>query len=110
MKNSAEIFRPLVHPKRDVPKSSLPKYRVYSDAKHFVMVEAENAKVALATSGVKDALRIECDNILLQDIVIFSVTQPSPDSIEAAIDAPPAEPTQAPSPLSNDDVDKLLKN
>ena len=112
----AEMFRPLVLPHRGVPKSALPKYRVYSDANNFVTLEAENAQVALAQSGIKDPLRIEQDNILLQNIIIFSVAETPANTQELAappmptVEEAPVEKTETASPLSNDEVNELLKS
>lgn len=114
---TAPAFESLKLPHRDVPPSSQVKYRVYSDAKNFVTVEAENAKTALNKSGITEAFRIERDTIMLKTILHqLPVAVPPPQAAPVA-----ATPVETPAPaqvaselpeavLSPDDVSKLLQS
>ena len=112
-----EMFKALALPSRET-KHSQNSYRVYSDDKNFVTVEGCNAQEVLEKCDVKLPRRIVRDDILISSIVQHSAmkndsavaTDPAqhPVSAEPAQQAQPIQ--QAAPTLSNDDVDKLLKN
>ena len=64
-----EAFKPLELTHREVQDANLPKYRVFTDDTHFIVVEANNAQLALEKSGVSQAHRIEYDSILSKIII-----------------------------------------
>lgn len=59
---AAENFQPLELTQKTLDSGTLPKYRVFSDTKNFVLIEANNAKEALQLSGIADVYRIEYDS------------------------------------------------
>ena len=95
-----ELFQSLMLPKREVPDARVPKYRIFTDRKHYITVEAENAQDALTKSGINNAHHIEFYGILLKNVIMPD----TPDHEE-----PPAAAAEQP-PLSNADIDKLLQN
>lgn len=114
----AEMFQTLKIPRREVLGASLLKYRVFSDATHFVLVEADNAQTALSKSGISNAFRIEQETILLKNIINLDEMKAEQPATPVPQESAPAEikpaeepPTPAPpTALSPDDVDKLLQS
>jgi len=127
MKDKKEPFESLTLPHREVPQLTLSRYRVYKNAKDYVLVEAGNAMEALKTSGLAQATLIERDiffsnNVLSVQTLEEKSPAASPPAAEpAAAAAPVPEPKQADAapaqtspavaetPLSNDEVNKLLQ-
>jgi len=118
------MFKTITYPRKETLGTPLNRYRVYKDYKNFILIEAENAQAALQASGLKDVQRIIRDNLSLNTIITFGQMSNSsadkPDNENspavketAASDAAPAQQQAAAgaddAPLSNDDVDKLLK-
>lgn len=122
------VFENLEIPEKQTSHISRNRYRVYENTDAFVVVEAENAKEALAASGLKDAHRIMRDALIFHNVVKVEsppiVVEPEPLSEpqlataeETQPPAPSAEEVVAPiapaapeEPLSPDDVDQLLKS
>jgi|NOAtaT_6_FD_contig_21_4899243_length_623_multi_6_in_0_out_0_1 hypothetical protein len=126
-------FEALPMPRKNVPQLFGGSYRVYRSSRDYVVVEAGSALEALERSGLSMAHKIEresMDNISVLSAAAWRTGELSPrphlqpeaaqsapvpavneDPKEtvmlevAAADAAPAE-----QPLSNDDVEKLLKN
>lgn len=130
-----DMFRNLTLPRKEASSFSSSRYRVYKTAKEFVVVEAENAKAALAASGLTQARRIERENIYLNNVLTLSPAAPqmdkpektqaaeapaatpepaevqeaTPPAAEAQETAAAAPPAAAQAPLSNEEVNKLLQ-
>lgn len=123
-----ENFKYLEIPRKNLAQSAGAQYRVYSNAKDFVTVEAENAQAAIAQSGVVNPLRVvrhipsQC-NVLefppMDDaaapVAAPVMAAPSEVPVEEAapvaaetVAAPEAAPASE-APLSNEDVEKLLQ-
>lgn len=117
------MFRDLALPRKEVALASASRYRVYKNAKEFVVVDAANAKEALAGSGFDKAVRIEKESIHQVNVLTLSALQDresdiAPAQPEASAPADSASPPAQAAPaqaapqeqaLSNDDVDKLLQ-
>lgn len=127
-----EPFEELIIPRRDIQVSTASIYRVYSDHKNFQLVEAGSALEAIAICGNKNIHKIKRhdplgDNVIHlnqaerpiaapnQNIAVENVApeivapeqaptsaEPAPEQIVAA------QAAAADTPLSNDDIDKLL--
>ncbi|MDX2113709.1 MAG: hypothetical protein SFW63_08275 [Alphaproteobacteria bacterium] len=119
-------------PRKNVPQLFGGSYRVYRSSRDFVVVEADSALEALERSGLHSAVKIEresMDNISVLSAAAWrtGVFSAPPAQTPAPTDAAPAAasaqeakdtilldvPQTAPAadqPLSNDDVEKLLKN
>ncbi len=128
MTNNTEPFEELFIPRRETQGDSATRYRVYTDAKNYKLVEAVSALDAITNSGVARAYKIERHNPMGENIIHINISKNQPIQraeakaivAEAAPIAeeiaPPetsAEPSiQADTPpaaaLSNDDVEKLL--
>jgi hypothetical protein len=120
-----EVFSRLEIPQRGVAHMSAPKYRIYSDEKHFIVVEAESAQIALERSGVKQPLRIQRDEIYLYNVLdiatLTAATAPAeiaampqiPDEITSLGAGVTAEEKTEGTPAGTsppvDDIDKLLQ-
>ncbi|MDE3059743.1 MAG: hypothetical protein KGJ06_01880 [Pseudomonadota bacterium] len=104
---AAHIFEQLPIPRRELAVSGN-RYRVYKDAKDFMLVEALNALEAFKSSGLPQAYRIERDGIYLQNVLDLKTLAPlAAAPADAAV--PVAEAAAAPAAeLSGDDVNKLL--
>lgn len=133
MTKKNETFATWDLPRRDTPQLLVSRYRVYSDARNYVMVEAENAMEALKLSGQKQAQRIERDilffnNVLnpgtfdaeqVEEVPQAVVPQPvieEPVPLVTAASEPALLPVDEPLapvvasdvPLSDEEVNKLL--
>lgn len=132
MKQDAEQFEELVIPRRELNNLSDMRYRVYSNAAQFDIIDAVSALDALQKSGMAKAYKIERHNPLADNVLHLSEVQKllanhkdeqgEAPMIAAAPKAEPvaqavAESTQetvyiSPPPeaatLSNDEVSKLL--
>jgi|GEM_PF-4566539 len=133
---AGHLFKDLALPRKDLPVVAQSRYLVYKDAKEFIIVDAANAKEALAASGLTDVYRIKRENRLLNNILSFALTgrdsatpkeAPKVEASEPVAPpetAPPAEPATAAEPpppvaeppkpedsaaLSNEEVSNLLK-
>jgi len=111
-KNKAELFQLLDLPRREVESLSARLYRVYSDHKNFVVVEAESAQTALEKSAVKNPQRITPNFIASKNILDFTGAKPtaSAEPAPALIAQPEETPALPEVPLSGDDVEKLLQS
>ena len=119
MAKPKEPFEELAMPRKDVPHLQSSRYRVYKNPKEFVTVEAISALEALQASGVKNPTRIERDLFQLASILELNSFGGDPQADAQLNDtpmapaaapeetAPPAAPA-ADTPLSGDDVNKLL--
>lgn len=130
-----EPFEELFIPRRELQISTMSVYRVYSDYKHFELVEAASALEALSISKKRNVYKIQRhdplgDNVLHLNQVMNSGLSENNARENIAVEnniAPPAQaqkPEVAPeqivdapvaaaaaaeaAPLSNDDIDKLL--
>jgi hypothetical protein len=130
-----EEFEELSIPRKELPRLAN-HYRVYKDEKDYITVEAESALEALNKSGLHKAHRIERNAIFLANVLNLEALSNRPASVaKEAVETPAAEAsapvtpeTQQPAaeavaatpatdtpavaaeaPLSNSDVDKLLK-
>ena len=119
------LFEGLSLPRKELPVASKSRYRVYKNSKDFVLIEAENAKAALHTSGLKDATRIERENIYLTNILTVALTGIDSDAPKEQVTEQPTIPEAAPptesaaateppktgeaAPLSSEEVNKLLE-
>lgn len=123
-----EMFQSLSLPHKDLPEAAGSRYRVYSDAKNFVVVEADNAQDALAASGLAKAHRILRESLFRDNVLTIALAAkaeaapkeehatevPAESAKPEESAAPPAaaEPAAASepeAPLSNEDVNKLLE-
>ena len=131
---SSHTFEPLTIPRKEVPLTTN-RYRIYKDAKDFIVQEAASALEALQKSGLQQALRIERDNLFGTNIIDLEKIAIAPPALSQAAAAAPAAPeadkpaeareaakAEAPreavketskevpqeTPLSTEDVDKLL--
>jgi hypothetical protein len=133
MKQNEEPFEELIIPRRDMQISTTTIYRVYSDHKNFQLVEAGSALEALSLMGNKNVYKIKRHDPLGDNVIQLNqalhptlnqnqsvVVENSVTETVAPAQAPSPEPTQeqvadasqaaaaAETPLSNDDIDKLL--
>ncbi len=125
-------FEALPMPRKNVPQLFGGSYRVYRSSRDFVVVEADSALEALERSGLHSAVKIEresMDNISVLSAAAWRTgvlstppvqpaapteAAPAADSMQEAkdtilLDVPQTVPAGE-QPLSNDDVEKLLKN
>lgn len=130
MKSTAtEPFEALPMPRKDIPQPASGSYKVYKNAKEFVVVEAGSALEALQVSGVPLAYKIERESIDSIRVLGFTdwAQEPKPEVAKEAAPAAattdtsqketvliPSQETAAAPPtaeaLSNDDVNKLLNS
>ncbi len=125
-------FEALPMPRKNVPQLFGGSYRVYRSSRDFVVVEAHCALEALERSGLHSAVKIEresMDNISVLSAAAWrtgalsEAPAQAPAPTDAALAADSAQeakdtilldvPQAAPAtdqPLSNEDVEKLLKN
>lgn len=112
----SQQFEALPLPHKNFPQAGMGTYRVYSDDKNFVMVSAMNAIEALAASKMEQVIRIQRDSLDLT--TVFSPKDWTKDAGSLSNAAPEAEMEKkdlqpintVEVPLSNDDVENLLKN
>lgn len=111
-------------PRKDIPQPASGSYRVYSNAKEFVVVNASSALEALQASGVQSAYKIERESIDYVHVLSpsawsnsASAQVPVPNSVAAEAketvfipEATAQVSKDAEAPLSNDDVNKLLNS
>mgnify|MGYP003392965386 CR=1 FL=1 len=133
MKQSEEPFEELIIPRREMQISTATIYRIYSDYKNFQLVEAGSALEAIAMMGNKNVYKIKrhdplgdnvihlnqavrpiavqnhniaVDNMVVENTIpvqeAAAITEVSEEQTAAASQA------AAETPLSNDDIDKLL--
>ena len=129
-----EPFEELFIPRRELQISTMSVYRVYSDYKHFELVEAASALDALSISKKRNVYKIQrhdplgdnvihlnqvmnsgsSENIAVENNIVPAAApaqaqQPAEAAPEQIVDAPVAAAAAAEAaPLSNDDIDKLL--
>lgn len=133
MTQPTQPFEELYIPQKSFNSNAALLYRVYSDYKHYELVEAASALDALAHSSIKSPYKIMRhdpfgDNVLHLNQVMSmeakSAGQPTlgdttiPEGKIAVADIPvvaqqeivsePVSVSSEPAPLSNDDVNKLL--
>ncbi|MEK6745992.1 MAG: hypothetical protein AABY33_03060 [Pseudomonadota bacterium] len=131
MKQNEEPFEELIIPRRDMQISAATVYRIYSDYKNFQLVEAGSALEAIAMCGNQNVYKIKRhdplgDNVIhLNQAVLPIITQNQIIAVDNVVTEKamqePAENTEvseeqtaaasqaaAETPLSNDDIDKLL--
>lgn len=136
MNVNTEAFENLPLPRKDFGQDMTNHYRVYKDARNYIVIKAGTALEALQSSGVGMAYKIERDAIDLNRVLAPDAwtKQPLPKEIttnssvdnEAPVAAQPLQDASSPTatpvpsvqqataekpaqPLSNEDVDKLLK-
>lgn len=100
-------FESLLLPQKGPPQGFSVRYRVYKNGKEFMHVDAGTALEALKASGLTEAYKIERDTIDAATVIDTSTW------VNPAVDAATQQPVQenAPaSPLSHDEVNKLLNN
>ncbi len=119
-----ESFKSLVIQRKDVVQEEQTQYRVFTSAKEFVQVTAENAQDALQISGVKDAVRVLRYLVTQCNVLEFPVVpvgekpvgeKPVAEAPKVEEVAAPAEEAAADAPaqdaaLSNEEVEKLLQD
>lgn len=119
MTRAAEPFETLPMPRKDIPQPASGSYRVYKNAKEFVVVEAGSALEALQVSGVQTPHKIERDSIDYIRVLSPSAwdsfgpqtAAPVAEAKETVLIESPAAPAAVPeTSLSNDDVNKLLNS
>ncbi len=91
MKQNTEPFEELMIPRRELHAPSAMIYRVYSDYKHFELVEAMSALDALAASKIKNVYKIErhdplADNVIHLNQVINPMAAVSAATESALVD------------------------
>jgi hypothetical protein len=67
-----DMFKDIDFPHRDIPDINVSKYRIYSDHKHFILVEADNAQSAIELSGIRKPVRVLRDSIYLQNVLVLA--------------------------------------
>lgn len=113
-----ETFETLPLPKRELPQWTASNYRVYKNVNEYVVIEASTALEAMQASGVTPVYKIERDGLNYITVLEPNTWKTEPAAEAQAIPAEAATPAaaeaapaQAPvpeTPLSNDDVNKLL--
>jgi hypothetical protein len=63
------VFEPIDFPRMELPHLIASRYRIYSDANNYTLVEAESALQAMESSGVTNIFRIQRESILLRRII-----------------------------------------
>jgi hypothetical protein len=132
MNTHTSAFESLTLPRKEVAQMATSRYRVYTDASNFTLVDGGSALEALQASGQKQAHHIQRETIFLHNVLkVDALVQPAvpapaapetaPAMAETASAAPAAAPAEAPAakeaaakpapaaPLSSDDVNKLLQ-
>lgn len=112
----SQDFEQLPMPRQSFPQAVAGNYRVYSDASHFITVNATSAIQALQSSGLADACKIERDSLDLTSVFSpkdWTLDEPetsTPDlqttAQEAGVDADAAKQTVE-VPLTQEEVNNL---
>lgn len=114
-------FEQLPMARAEFPSMLVGMYRVYQDAKNYTTVQAVSALEALEQSGLQSAIKIEREqlhsiNLLRPNFVgqanteMPPVAQPMPEAAPAVVMENSGADTLAGAPLSNNDIDQLLKS
>jgi hypothetical protein len=117
------LFKDIEFPHRSVPGVNASRYRVYSDHRTFVVVEADTILQALQKAAVPNPVRVRRENIYLQNVldlprvaddagrreIIPAVIEPLMVAEKPFAPKQAVTPFEAAEPLSSEQVDQLLK-
>lgn len=118
-----DMFEDIEFPHRSIPGLNASRYRVYSDHKTFVVVEADTILQALQKAAVPNPVRVRRENIYLQNVLdlppaaddtehkefIPAVIEPLMVAEKPFAPKQAVTPFEAAEPLSSEQVDQLLK-
>lgn len=90
-------FEQLPMPRREVPQLVVCKYRIYTDAATFTIVEAATALQAMEVAGVKNAYKVLREDPMAANLIDNSALEMNGAATPEVASAAAVEPSPAPS-------------